>query len=183
MLAGAGCDPVVTVAPADLLEDAHAIAARSSGSIVVAGGPTRQASIAAGLARVDAPRVVVHDAARPLVTEADVHAVVDALERAPGAIVARPLDDTLKRVEDRRVVGTVPREGLWRAQTPQAFRTEVLRDAHRRAAEEGFEATDDAALLERYGSEVLVIEARGTNPKLTRAEDFSLAEALLRSRA
>ena len=181
VLARAGCSPVVTVAPPDLLDRANASAAGWSCSVVVAGGSSRQTSVAAGLARVETARVVVHDAARPFATEADVRAVLDALERAPGAIVASPVDDTLKRVQDCRIVETVPRRGLWRAQTPQAFRTDVLREAHRRALEEGFEATDDSALLERYGAEVVVVEAQGPNLKLTRPDDFPVAEALLKA--
>jgi len=133
------------------------------------------------LDEVRAARVVVHDAARPFVTEAEIRGVVDALDRAPGALVARPVDDTLKRVEKGRVVSTINRAGLWRAQTPQAFRTAVLRDAHRRAAAEGFEATDDAALLEHYGNEVLVVEGGARNLKVTGPDHLELAQDLARS--
>ena len=150
-------------------------------SVVVSGGPSRQASVARGLDEVRAARVVIHDAARPFATEAEIRAVVEALERAPGALVAQPVDDTLKRVEEGRVVSTIDRAGLWRAQTPQAFHTAVLRDAHRRAAEEGFEATDDAALLERYGGEVLVIEGGARNLKVTGPLHLELAQDLARS--
>jgi 2-C-methyl-D-erythritol 4-phosphate cytidylyltransferase len=149
---------------------------------LVAGGDTRRASVAAGLERVPTEVVVVHDAARPLVTRAAVEAVVAALEGCDGALVAVPVDETLKRVVDERVVSTVDRSGLWRAQTPQAFRTEVLRAAHRRAAEEGLDASDDAQLVERGGGQIGVVASTSGNLKITYPEDFLVAQALLGGR-
>lgn len=148
---------------------------------LVPGGATRQASVAAGLAAVGARagRVVVHDAARPLVTAAVIDRVVAAVERADGAVCAVPLADTLKRVEGDRVIETVAREGLWRIQTPQAFRIDALRRAHEEAARDGFVATDDAALVERAGGSVVVVPGDERNLKVTTAADFALAEALL----
>ena len=178
VLERAGCSPVIVVTPADLLDETRALVSHATTSVVVTGGDSRHASIARGLDEVRAERVVVHDAARPFVTEAEVRAVLAALDEAPGALAAQPVDDTLKRVEAGRVVATVDREGLWRAQTPQAFRTDELRDAHRRAAEEGFEATDDAALLERYGREVVVVEGSPRNFKVTSPQQLDLAQEL-----
>ena len=169
---------MIVVAPADLLDEARTLVSRATTSVVVTGGDSRHASIARGLDEVRAERVVVHDAARPFVTEAEVRAVLAALDEAPGALAAQPVDDTLKRVEGGRVVATVDRKGLWGAQTPQAFRTAELRDAHRRAAEEGFEATDDAALLERYGREVVVVEGSPRNFKVTTPQQLDLAQEL-----
>jgi len=173
-----GCSPVIVVAPADLLEQARALVSHSATSVVVTGGESRHASVARGLDEVRAERVVVHDAARPFVTEPEVRAVLAALEGAPGALTAQPVDDTLKRVEEGRVVETVDRAGLWRAQTPQAFRTAELRDAHRRAAAESFEATDDTALLERYGRKVVVVEGSPRNFKVTSPQQLELAQEL-----
>ena len=172
---------MVIVVPQDMLDEARAISEGVESATVVAGGRSRQVSVANGLEHVHTLNVVVHDAARPFATAAEVHAVLAALDEAAGAIVALPVDDTLKRVESDRVRATIDRSGLWRAQTPQAFRTEVLREAHRRAVQDGFEATDDAQLLERYGRDVRVVRGRATNIKLTRSEDLDLAEALLRS--
>jgi 2-C-methyl-D-erythritol 4-phosphate cytidylyltransferase len=148
---------------------------------LVAGGATRQASVAAGLRVLGAgvERVVVHDAARPLVDAALIERVLAALDHADGAVCAVPLTDTLKRVRDDRVVETFDREGLWRVQTPQAFRLEILRRAHDQAARDGVTATDDAALVERAGGSVVVVPGDERNVKVTTATDFALAEALL----
>jgi 2-C-methyl-D-erythritol 4-phosphate cytidylyltransferase len=167
------------VVPADT--EACEELARRYGVEVVTGGATRQSSVARGLQRVTADHVVVHDAARPIVTPGDIARVVAALEDADAAISAVPVDETLKRVRDERVLETVDRAGLWRAQTPQAFRTETLRAAHRRAAEEGLTATDDALLIERYGKIVAVVQGSRRNLKVTWEEDFAVAEAMMRA--
>jgi 2-C-methyl-D-erythritol 4-phosphate cytidylyltransferase len=151
--------------------------------VIAAGGSSRRASVARALEHVRSRTVVVHDAARPFVSPRAVAAVVSALEDADGAITALPVDETLKRVEDRRVLDTIDRSSLWRAQTPQAFRAGSLRAAHERAAAEGFEATDDAQLLERYGGTITVVQGTRENLKLTYPEDFVLAEAMARARA
>ena len=101
---------------------------------VVLGGDDRQRSVANGLKLIDAPRVVVHDAARPFATPELVRAVVAALKGAHGAAPAIPVSDTLKEVRDRRVIRTVDRSSLWAVQTPQAFVTEALVAAHDRVA-------------------------------------------------
>ena len=123
----------------------------------------------------------MHDAARPVVTAGDIRRVVAALEYADAAISAVPVDETLKRVRDERVLETVDRAGLWRAQTPQAFRAEALRAAHRRAAEEGVTATDDAFLIERHGNRVAIVHGSRRNLKVTWEEDFAVAEAMMRA--
>ena len=117
----------------------------------VPGGATRQESVCAGLEALapHAPDVVlVHDAARPLIPTGTIPALLDALKDAPGAIPALPVADTLKRANHARITATVPRDGLFRAQTPQAFRFGALLAAHR-AGIKG--ATDDASLLEAAG--------------------------------
>jgi 2-C-methyl-D-erythritol 4-phosphate cytidylyltransferase/2-C-methyl-D-erythritol 2,4-cyclodiphosphate synthase len=146
----------------------------------VPGGATRQASVAAGLEALApyAPDLVlIHDAARPLIPTGTVEAVVAALEHAPGAIPAVPVADTLKRASDGKIAETVPRAGLFRAQTPQGFRFPVLLALHRSQA--GSEATDDAALLEAAGETVLLVPGGEDNIKLTYQEDLVRLERAL----
>lgn len=176
---------VVLVVAASQLEEGRALAAATVPAItveVVAGGASRQASVRAGLAAVPggAAHVVVHDAARPLVTTALVEATLGALAAASGAVTAVPAHDTLKRERDGVVVETVPRDDLWRAQTPQAFRADVLRRAHEHASDD--DATDDAALLERIGERVVIVPGDERNLKVTAPEDLRIAEALLAAR-
>jgi 2-C-methyl-D-erythritol 4-phosphate cytidylyltransferase/2-C-methyl-D-erythritol 2,4-cyclodiphosphate synthase len=143
----------------------------------VPGGATRQDSVRAGLEALapHAPDVVlVHDAARPLIPPGTVEALLAALERVPGAIPAAPVADTLKRVTDGLIETTVPRAGLYRAQTPQAFRFATLLAAHRDGA--GQAATDDAALLEAAGLAVAIVPGAEDNIKLTYAADFDRLE-------
>jgi 2-C-methyl-D-erythritol 4-phosphate cytidylyltransferase/2-C-methyl-D-erythritol 2,4-cyclodiphosphate synthase len=139
----------------------------------VAGGATRQRSVRAGLEALaaDPPDLVlVHDGARPVVPPGTVAALLAALRDAPGAIPALPVADTLKRGEAGVISATVPREALFRAQTPQGFRFAALLAAHRNARAE---ATDDAALLEAAGERVLLVDGSERNLKITRAEDLS----------
>lgn len=148
---------------------------------IVTGGERRQDSVAAGLAAVtpDTPFVAVHDGARPLVSPALIDACVAAAVDAGAAIAAVPVADTLKRVAGGRIVETVPRHGLWAAQTPQACRVDLLRAAFDLAAARGLEATDEAALLEAAGHPVAIVRASTTNLKITHPEDLTIAEALL----
>jgi 2-C-methyl-D-erythritol 4-phosphate cytidylyltransferase len=170
----------VAVVPVDLMDRIRS--AVPVGVVVAPGGKTRAASVASGLEEVDTTEVVVHDALRPFVEESVVRAVVAALDDCDGAIAAIPLDETLKRGAEDAVESTLDRRGLWRVQTPQAFRTAVLRAAHDRAAAEGFEAADDAQLVERYGGHIRLITANRMNVRLTGPEDFALAEALVAGR-
>jgi 2-C-methyl-D-erythritol 4-phosphate cytidylyltransferase / 2-C-methyl-D-erythritol 2,4-cyclodiphosphate synthase len=146
----------------------------------VAGGDTRQASVRAGLeflaggAAPPPDAVLVHDAARPVVPAGTVARLLAALETAPGAIPAQRVTDTLKRGAAGRIVETVPREALWRAQTPQAFRFPALLAAHRAAAGE---ATDDAHLLEMAGEAVAMVEGLESNVKITFPEDLGRVAA------
>lgn len=174
----AGCNPVVVVCPASHLDRAAQLSEGDEGFVFVEGGATRRASVAAGLAAVERPTVVVHDGARPFVTTEMVTAVLEALETYDGATVAVPMDETLKRVEDGAVVATVDRTSLWRVQTPQAFRTDVLKAAHAAAASDDVEATDDAALVERFGGSIGVIRGSRANIKITYPEDLALAASL-----
>lgn len=148
---------------------------------VVAGGATRADSVALALERLDpvCRIVLVHDAARPFVSQGTIDAVIHSAEAGAGAVAAVPVGDTLKRVDGagERVLETVDRRGLWRAQTPQGFPRVVLEEAYARRGEAA-DVTDDAQLVERLGQAVVVIPDHTTNIKVTTAEDFMLAEAL-----
>jgi 2-C-methyl-D-erythritol 4-phosphate cytidylyltransferase len=148
---------------------------------VVAGGADRQASVRAGVAALPswADTVLVHDGARPLVTP-DLCAAVAAAADAHGAAVAavRPKDTV--RAEGG---GTLDRARLWLVQTPQAFRAPLLREAHARALAEGASATDDAALVERLGVPIAIVQGSYRNLKVTTRDDLAVAEALLAEEA
>ncbi|MDJ0936103.1 MAG: bifunctional 2-C-methyl-D-erythritol 4-phosphate cytidylyltransferase/2-C-methyl-D-erythritol 2,4-cyclodiphosphate synthase [Kiloniellales bacterium] len=144
------------------------------------GGATRQDSVRLGLAALAdlAPkRVLIHDGARPFVSGEIIDRVLAGLESHPGVIPAVPVADTLKRVEDGSVSGTVDRSGLWRAQTPQGFRYADILAAHADFA--GREMTDDAALLEAAGLTVGIVEGAERNFKITSKDDMERAEGLL----
>lgn len=146
----------------------------------IAGGPTRQDSVRLGLeALADlAPDIVlVHDAARPFVSPELIERVIAAVP----AIAALPVVDTLKRAEDGKATTGPARDGLWRAQTPQGFAYQALREAHR-AAHGGPELTDDAAVAATAGIAVALVEGDEANFKLTTPDDFRRAEALLINR-
>lgn len=150
---------------------------------VVAGGASRQQSVWRGLQRVDAAvdLVVVHDGVRPFVTEALVQETLGCAAEHGAAVAAVPLRDTLKRIsEGGEVETTVPRENLWRTQTPQAFQRHLLMSAYRQAWERGVCATDDAGLLESMGHPVKVVSGLESNVKITTPEDLMLSEGLLR---
>jgi 2-C-methyl-D-erythritol 4-phosphate cytidylyltransferase len=151
----------------------------------VQGGEDRQASVAAGLAVLgDVDLILVHDAARPLVEEATIAAVIEAAGRSGAAVPALPIHDTVKEVgAEGRVKGTPPRAALVLAQTPQGFRADLLRRAHAEAQAAGVRATDDASLVERLGEPVLVVPGRRSNLKITTREDLLIAEAILQARA
>jgi 2-C-methyl-D-erythritol 4-phosphate cytidylyltransferase len=169
--AARGSDQVVIVLPAGTTWDGPPVAA------AVAGGATRAESVRAGLDAVpeSADIVVVHDAARPLATDALFAAVIGAVrDGADGAVPGLPVADTIKRVDGDQVVETVPREELVAAQTPQAFRAGALRAAHRDRAD----GTDDAALVERAGGKVVVVPGDPVNVKVTGPDDLELIAAV-----
>jgi 2-C-methyl-D-erythritol 4-phosphate cytidylyltransferase len=145
------------------------------------GGAERQDSVRAALAlTAGADLVAVHDAARPFVSAAVVAEVIREAARSGAAIVAVRSTDTVKRASsDGRVVETLERAGLWLAQTPQVFKAEWLRSAHERAARERVAATDDAALVERLGVPVRVVEGEPANRKITTPDDLRWAEWLV----
>lgn len=172
------CDPVVVAVPPERIEESRALL--DEGVVITAGGATRQESVMRALDEITAERVVVHDAARPFVTKELVGAVIDALDQADAAIAAIPVGDTIKRVEERHIVATLDRSELWAAQTPQAFTTSVLREAHEAARSAAYHATDDAQLVEWHGGKVALVEGSAANMKITTATDMEIAEALAR---
>jgi 2-C-methyl-D-erythritol 4-phosphate cytidylyltransferase/2-C-methyl-D-erythritol 2,4-cyclodiphosphate synthase len=146
----------------------------------VAGGATRQESVRLGLEALaaDPPDLVlIHDAARPLTPPALLDRVIDALATHDGAVPALALADTLKRGEDGRVIATVPRDGLFRVQTPQGFRFSMILDAHRRLA--GAELTDDAAVAEAAGLAVALVPGDEEAVKITTSDDLAQARRSL----
>jgi 2-C-methyl-D-erythritol 4-phosphate cytidylyltransferase len=177
---------VVVALPA---EDASSppdwLAALTGGSLVlVPGGAERSASVAAGLAALSpaCEIVLVHDAARPFVGRGLIDAVIQVARTGVGAVPALPLSDTVKETKDptTKAVGrTVPRDRLWRAQTPQGFPRQLLVRAH--AAAGGEAASDDAALVERLGHEVRLVPGSERNLKVTTEEDLRLAEVIATS--
>jgi 2-C-methyl-D-erythritol 4-phosphate cytidylyltransferase/2-C-methyl-D-erythritol 2,4-cyclodiphosphate synthase len=177
-------EAVAVAVPADAADLVRALC-REAGlgkvAAVVPGGADRQASVAAALAALPPgpDLVLVHDAARPVLSRRLVVDVLSAAAAHGSATAAVPLSETVKRGEDGWVRETVERRGLHRIQTPQAFRRATLDDAHRRAVHDGFRGTDDAVLVERLGVPVRLVPGDPWNIKVTVPEDVAVAEALL----
>lgn len=178
---------VLVVAPADIdycRDDIVAPAGVKIPVTLVAGGDQRQDSVYNGLCAIPCAQgvVAIHDGVRPLVSAAVVRACVEAARRHGAAIAGVPVWETVKRCgADGVIASTLAREGLWLAQTPQAFRIELIRRGHEEARRVGFRGTDDAALLERLGIPVHLVPGSRRNIKITTAEDLCLAEALAAS--
>ena len=174
-------DAIVVVAPTDWEEPAILLAEELGAgkvSAVVPGGETRAASVRAGVAEVppEAAVILVHDAARPLVSPEVLERVLGALgEGWDGAVPALPVSDTLKRTDGPAITETIDRDGLYAVQTPQAFSAETLR----RALSGGGEATDCAGLVERAGGRVRVVEGDPRLLKVTTPAELELVERLL----
>jgi 2-C-methyl-D-erythritol 4-phosphate cytidylyltransferase len=153
---------------------------------LVAGGAERFESVANALALVpeDVPLVAVHDAVRPLVTAELVERVLRAAEEHGAAMPAVPVADTLKQVDPATnvITGTVPRAGVWQAQTPQVFRRDWLAEAYAQRSSLAVPVTDDAQLIEALGHRVVVVTGSVTNFKITTKEDLELADAILKAR-
>lgn len=186
-LANAGVGPVVVVLPPDVAADPPDWLAPLVGERlrVVAGGSERMASVAAGVAALgqDLSVIVVHDGARPFVDPAVIDAVVAVARTGTSAVAGVPVSDTLKEARADTahpplVDRTVPRERLWRAQTPQAFPADVLRRALAAAAAAGLTVTDEAQAVEVAGGNVALVLDRSSNIKITTEDDFALADAM-----
>lgn len=152
---------------------------------LIQGGATRQESVYNGLQALppESDRVLIHDGARCLATPELFDRSAEALLRCPGLIVAIPVKDTIKVVDERRIVRDTPeRSNLWAAQTPQGFEVKLLKQCHEEGREKGWEVTDDAALFEKCGLPVRIVEGEETNLKVTTPVDLALAEFILRQR-
>lgn len=181
-LLAAGAASVVVALPESELEVAARQLAGDPRLRFVAGGPTRQASVGRALAASPAcagDLVAVHDGARPALAALDLDAVVRAASTG-AAVLGRPVTDTIKQVEGGRILATLDRAGLFRAETPQVFRRDLLERALVAAERDGFVGTDEAALVERLGEiEIRAVVASSPNPKVTLPEDLAEAARLL----
>jgi 2-C-methyl-D-erythritol 4-phosphate cytidylyltransferase len=144
---------------------------------LVAGGATRQQTVARALAETPPATeiVVVHDAVRPFIELAMIQRVVEAARKSGAAILGIPSVDTVKQVERQTILGTIPRERIVLAQTPQAFRYSIIQEAFARAAADGFNGTDESSLAERLGHNVTVLMGSDRNIKITKPSDLPLA--------
>ena len=152
--------------------------------VLVAGGPMRQDSVYNGLQAVDSDDgiIVIHDGVRPLVTPDELKACINGARRYGACILGLPAFDTLKRINTSgTIVETLARDTIWLAQTPQAFRYNLILNAHQHARQHGLSATDDASLLEQIGIDVKIIEGSRRNLKITNPDDLKLARILLRN--
>lgn len=151
---------------------------------IVSGGAERQDSVRCGLEAIgpECEIVVIHDAARPFISAEIIDRSITVAAECGSALVAIPARDTIKRVgSDGTITATVPRQELWLAQTPQTFRLSLIRAAHARAQAEGYQATDDAALVEWMGGIVRVVPGDPRNFKITTPDDLILAEAIVQT--
>ena len=182
-------DALVVAGPtgaADALRDELESAGLTKLHAVVEGGATRQASVGQGLAALptDTDLVLVHDAVRPFLPADRLAAVIDAARTHGAAALAIPMADTVRRADGDDFGATVPRDALWRMQTPQAFRTELLLAAHTRFADPGsgpgqaVAGTDEVELVQRTGHTVRIVEGSALTFKITTPDDWTLAEAL-----
>lgn len=154
---------------------------------IVSGGSERQHSVLNGLRAIRSPGaqdtvVVIHDGVRPFLSIPVLRDSIETARLHDGALVAVPVKDTVKVVRDGAVLETPLRNSLWLAQTPQAFRYGIIRDAHERAAMEGWLGTDDSSLVERLGKSVRIVAGEYGNFKITTPEDLILAEAFLKEK-
>ncbi|UWE03836.1 2-C-methyl-D-erythritol 4-phosphate cytidylyltransferase [Laceyella sacchari] len=150
---------------------------------VVVGGRERQDSVYNGLRMLSTEWVLVHDAVRPFVSREAISRLLEAVKMHGAAILAVPVKETVKMVDAAGVVEETPdRKRLWAVQTPQAFRTDMLMEAHEQGRKTGASVTDDAMLVEELGIDVRVVEGEYTNIKLTTPDDLAVAEAIYQMR-
>lgn len=177
---------ITVVVPAEYLAQASQLVSCASRPLsFCAGGATRADSVARGVEKTPAelPWIAIHDGARPLVNRTLIDRVIDAAHRHGAALPTVPVVDTVKRVADGQLVGTVDRAGLVVAQTPQVFRRQLWLDAEQCAKTSGQHYTDDAQLIEAIGQSVVAVAGDPDNFKVTLSEDLARAERLLRARS
>jgi len=183
-LLAAGATSVTVALPEAYLSEAETVLGVDPRLAWVAGGDSRQESVALCLGAVSGGEddlILIHDGARPAVSVQDIQATVRAAAAGGAAILGRPMGDTVKRVEAGRVRQTVDRRDLFRAETPQVFRRRLLAAALALARKDRFQGTDEASLVERLrGQSITAVAATAPNPKLTESGDWGILEALLR---
>lgn len=177
-------DQIILVLQPSLTSDVLSLISRynlTKVARVVAGGAERQDSVYRGLQVVkeeNAGIIVVHDAVRPFVKPEEIRAVIERAESAGAALMALAATDTIKQVKSGRVQRTLDRRHIYYAQTPQAFRFSIIREAFEKAYADGFMGTDESQLVERLGQRVSVVEGSPLNIKITRPFDLRLAEGI-----
>jgi 2-C-methyl-D-erythritol 4-phosphate cytidylyltransferase len=177
-------DQIILVLQSNLITDVLALISRHNLkkiARVVGGGAERQDSVYRGIQVIKeevANIVVVHDAVRPFIRPEEIRAVIARAQNTGAALMAMAAVDTIKQVKSGRVQRTLDRKRIFHAQTPQAFRYPIIREAYERAYADGFTATDDSQLVERIGHRVSVVEGSPINIKITRPFDLRLAEAI-----
>ena len=177
------CVLVVPKSAVDLVKKEVAPYASEDNIRVIAGGERRQDSVRFGVEAADgADVVVVHDAVRPFVRQEWISQVIDRCINNDGAIVALSVSDTLKKVVDGKICETIPREDIWQAQTPQAFRRELLMEVYASVDWENVHVTDEAQLLEVAGKSVAIVPGSSENFKITTQDDWSKAEVIWEQR-
>jgi 2-C-methyl-D-erythritol 4-phosphate cytidylyltransferase len=177
-------DSLVLVVPENELEHARADWLEHPAIVkqVVAGGKQRQDSVFRGYQAlpVDTDIILIHDGVRPFLSKDMIQETISTATRFGAAITAIPVNDTIKQVDNAgKVERTVDRKGLWRVQTPQAFRYDLLGEAFRNAEKNSFYGTDEGALIEHLGQEVRVVAGSEWNLKITRPEDLVLSESIV----
>lgn len=179
-------DEIIVVTGADDIDRVRTLGTENNInklSVVTEGGDTRRASVYNGICRAKGDIIAIHDGARCLISHKEIEAVIGDCIKYGAAAVGVPCKDTLKAAdEDGFIAGTIDRSRTYQIQTPQVFKRDIIADAHKKAIEEGFEPTDDCALLERYGGRIKITEGSYDNIKLTTPEDIAVAERILGSR-
>jgi 2-C-methyl-D-erythritol 4-phosphate cytidylyltransferase len=181
-------DYIIVTAPRESVDEVKGLidsAGFTKSVVVIEGGERRQDSVAMGMDRLqaDTDLVVVHDGVRPFVPVEDIEKVIRQAERSGAAILAVPIVETVKQAERDFVDSTLTREHLVLAQTPQAFRTDVLKQAFESAAKDEYYGTDESSLVERLGLPVAIVRGSERNIKITRPSDLTLARAFLAEEA
>ena len=179
------CQPVDKPDIAQMVSDLTACGVLQKPVAFIQGGDTRQASVFNGLQALpaEATHVLIHDGARCLATPALFNRCAETALQTQGFIAAVPVKDTIKKVDAQRIITETPdRAQLWAAQTPQGFEVALLKECHAKGQREGWQVTDDAALLEKCGVPVKILEGEETNLKVTTPVDLAIAQFILQNR-
>lgn len=178
------CDIIIVTGKDDIAECARLTESRNFKKVkrITEGGETRQQSVMNGLLAADGDIVLIHDGARALVTDNEINSSIDGCISCGAAAAGVKCKDTLKSAENGFIAGTIDRERTYLIQTPQTFYLHEIKSMHERAADEGFEATDDCMIAEHYGIKIKISEGSYENIKLTTPEDMIIGERILKKR-